>query len=270
MCRDIIATLSQICRRRWNDVIYRYCAAKGYKPKLPASDEIAPRKRLKVMTANDKPTYCRLSVILATDVAKGVIFRRGPSLWTQLILWNTRTNTFTEGQWFKGNIYPDRADLSPDGSKLVYFAAKHNKRIDHESGYTNTWTAISKPPYFTALALWSEWGTYGGGGIFLNNNTVCLRSAVEPHKNHQPPEWFRMNTDDCAVQASPAIWRMERNGWFHRDDIKAQFIQHDRGFTYDPPLTYQHNSDDGQFQLLRRYRGYGGKEYGDPTMLSYV
>src|SRR5260221_8777157 len=95
---------------------------------------------------------CHLFIILARDVHQAVILRRGPHIWTQMLLWNTKTDTFTEGQWLKGTLYPRRCDLSPDGSKLIYFVAKHYKH--------NYWTAISRPPYFTALAMWDTSGTW--------------------------------------------------------------------------------------------------------------
>src|SRR5215510_14560896 len=119
---------------------------------------------------------CRLSVILAREAHRAVIFRRGPSQWTQVIAWDTQTDTFEEGQWFKGRIYSYRCDLSPDGSKLIYFAAKRT-RHQFASSYGETWTAISKPPYLTALALWPVGGSWYGGGYFRDNNTVCLNHA---------------------------------------------------------------------------------------------
>src|SRR5690349_10309226 len=97
---------------------------------------------------------CRLFIMMAREANRAVIFRRGPYIWTQLILWDTQKDTFTEGQWFKGTIYNERCDISPDGSKLVYFAAKHYKRYDPNAVTLNNWTAISRPPYFTALAMW--------------------------------------------------------------------------------------------------------------------
>ena len=97
---------------------------------------------------------CRLSVILARDAPVGVIFRRGPTNWTQVIRWNTATDTFDAGQWFKGRIYERRCDLSPSGEKLIYFAAKHHLARNPDPSYRSSWTAISKIPYLTALALW--------------------------------------------------------------------------------------------------------------------
>src|SRR5260370_31883033 len=116
-----------------------------------------------------KSNYCRLFVILASEASKAVIFRRGPRIWTEIILWDTKTDTFTEGQWFKGTLYQKRCDLSPDGSKMIYLAAKHYKRYSPNSPkakYPDTWTAVSRPPYLTTLATAKAHGTYDGGGYF--------------------------------------------------------------------------------------------------------
>ncbi len=110
------------------------------------------------MSVYKPPTPARLYVILAREAPVAVIFRRGPSRWVQMIKWHTDTDTFEEGQWFKGRVYESKCDLSPDGKLLIYFVLKAN-RVHPDYGYT--WTAISKPPYFTALALWKELGTWG-------------------------------------------------------------------------------------------------------------
>jgi len=44
-----------------------------------------------------------------------------------MIRWNTETDEFTEGQWFKGQVYPHFSDLSPEGRLLVYVAAKNSQ-----------------------------------------------------------------------------------------------------------------------------------------------
>lgn len=108
-----------------------------------------------------------LFVILARNGRDAVIFRRGPSKQVLLIKWNRKKDTFEIGQWFKGRIYERRCDLSPSGDLLVYLAAKHKGPIP-------TWTAISKPPYLTALALWRSLGTYGGGGLFESEYSLLL------------------------------------------------------------------------------------------------
>jgi len=102
-----------------------------------------------------------------------VILRRGPTRWVELILWDTKKDLFQRGQWFHGRVYEERCDLSPDGTKFIYFAAKYGGKRDADM--PGTWTAISKPPYFTALALWPGIGAWGGGGRFLDNQ--CLWHA---------------------------------------------------------------------------------------------
>jgi len=109
----------------------------------------------------------RLFVILARNGRDAVIFRRGPSKQVLLIKWDRRKDRFEIGQWFKGRIFERRCDLSPSGEMLVYLAAKHK-------GPIGTWTAISRPPYLTALALWPNSGTWGGGGLFESEFSLQL------------------------------------------------------------------------------------------------
>ena len=71
---------------------------------------------------------------------------------------------------FKGRIYERRCDLSPDGQLLGYFAA------DRLSGF-GTWTAVSRPPFLTALALWPK-GDAWGGGAFFQDSCNLLPSTV--------------------------------------------------------------------------------------------
>lgn len=168
---------------------------------------------------------CRLSVILARDAPIGVIFRRGPTIWTQVIRWNTATDTFDAGQWFKGRIYERRCDLSPSGEKLIYFAAKHHLARNSDPSYKNSWTAISKIPYLTALALWPNMGTYHGGGLFASESEIWLNSVhyrwsnpardvpAQPHPNHVPPPGFQ-STPICFTSGDQLFpLRLVRDGW---------------------------------------------------------
>jgi hypothetical protein len=216
-------------------------------------------------------------VIPAIEAAKAVIFRRGPSQWVQLILWDIRTDTFTEGQWFKGRIYPERSDLSPDGSKLIYFAAKFSKYANSKwnvASYQPAWTAISKPPYLTALSLWNNpGGTYGGGGYFEDNHTLCLRTTNDPHKDHLPAPTLSINPDSCE-RHYPWLWRMERNGWevisravrFVTSAADASGVT---GYVNEPATIYHKFSSDRQYQLIMNFEGYHSRRYGDPGILTY-
>lgn len=170
------------------------------------------------------PPGCSLFVILARDAPIGVIFRRGPTIWTQVIRWNIATDTFDAGQWFKGRIYERRCDLSPSGEKLIYFAAKYYLP-DLDSSYRNSWTAISKVPYLTALALWPNMGTYHGGGLFASENEIWLNSVhyrwsnpkrdlpAQPHPNHVPPPELQC-TPACFTSGDQLFpLRLVRDGW---------------------------------------------------------
>src|SRR5262245_55728534 len=72
------------------------------------------------------PSYrVRTSVLFAAEVPRAVILRRGPRTHYRLILWNTADDTFTPGQWMKGNVM--LCDLSPSGQRLIYFAEQYHR-----------------------------------------------------------------------------------------------------------------------------------------------
>jgi hypothetical protein len=149
---------------------------------------------------------CRLFIILARDADVGVILRRGPSKWVQIIKWDTRNDTFEDGAWFHGRIYEEPCDLSPDGELFVYFAAKQNRNT-HVDGYGYVWTAVSRPPWLYALALWpNPCGTYPGGGRFLDNRRLTLltqkRLNLIAHSDHPPPRQLIIDQKDWSYARS--------------------------------------------------------------------
>jgi hypothetical protein len=117
---------------------------------------------------------CRLTALLARDVPLAVILRRGPTRRVQLILWHTDSDTFAEGQWFYGRIYEWGCDLSPDGRHFLYLARKTETPERRASTTTHKWTALSHPPYFTALALWPHGDDWEGGGVFRSDRSLWL------------------------------------------------------------------------------------------------
>ena len=170
-------------------------------------------------------TRCSLFVLLARQAPMGLIFRRGPSTWTELSVWNTRTDVVERGQWFRGRVYERRCDLSPSGQKLIYFAAKHHLR-NVDPAYSSTWTAISKTPYFTALVLWPNAGTtYHGGGLFDAEDAVCVNSVYHRgtnperdlpapvHPSHKPPKTLRVFPMSFASGDRIMARRLVRDGW---------------------------------------------------------
>jgi hypothetical protein len=152
-------------------------------------------------------------VLLARTASVGVILRRGPSHWVQLIHWDTKQDVFTPGQWFHGRIYELRCDLSLNGKLFVYAAYKPGNARKHPD-YGDRWTAISKPPYFTALALWRC--DFYGGGYFQKNNRMLLNHLDEnrePHPQHQPKIEI-IQADEYSIMHNSIFWnRLGRDGW---------------------------------------------------------
>lgn len=154
----------------------------------------------------------RLFVLLARKAPVGVIFRRGPSKQVLLLGWDLTNDTFEVGQWFKGRIYEHRCDLSPRGDRLVYFAASWR-------GPFQSWTAVSRPPYLTALALWPKGDAWGGGGLFEGQNELLLNHG-DPHgalaDGFRVPASFKVSRPPQAGRGEDApifSRRMQRDGW---------------------------------------------------------
>ena len=200
----------------------------------------------------DSPVPCRLYGLLARSAAVGVLLRRGPSAWVQLIRWDTNHDYFEIGQWFHGRVYERRCDLSPDGSKLLYFASKINAKTLADSAYTYAWSAISKPPYFTAVALWPKGDCWHGGGLFVSEREVWLNHRPEQahlHPDHAPPQLHVTPNPDAQGEDYP-IWarRMARDGWQQVQAGRYPYSQH-HGWVTERIETWQKPAAKGR--LLR-------------------
>ena len=125
--------------------------------------------------------------------------------------WDRVGNGFTPGQGFRGRVYERRCDLSPDGRRFVYFAARHGPRRDPD-GIGEAWTAISRPPNFTALALWTNLSIWYGGGVFKAERTVLLdvTCSLEPHLIFPVK---RLKVGHCPAKSAPWEQRLLNGGW---------------------------------------------------------
>lgn len=158
----------------------------------------------------------RLDALLASDEPVGLIFRRGPSKLVQVILWNRESDKFKPGQWFKGRIFVDRSDLSPDGRHLIYFAMGGVAWAIPETG--GTWTAISQVPSLKAIALWGQGDTWGGGGRFTSNRSYWLDADINT--------FTIRNTQELRRDSKrPAGTLEERNGWVAKGEIGDRRIE---------------------------------------------
>ena len=157
--------------------------------------------------------HARLYAILARNSSFGVVFRRGPSKKVLLIGWNTSDDTFQTGQWLNGRIYERRCDLSPAGDLLMYFAANYRKPL-------YSWSAISRPPFLTALAMWPKGDGWGGGGHFLAKSRIALNhrdTELKLAEGLSVPKWLKVKqfgTRPGWGEDDP-IWseRLKRDGW---------------------------------------------------------
>lgn len=145
----------------------------------------------------------RLYFIVARAAPTAVVFRRGPSRQVELLRWDLATDRVVPGQWLKGRIYERRCDLSPNGELLIYFAAKYETKM-------RTWTAISRPPFLTALALWSKGDASGGGGLFDSDRTIRL--------NHRPDE-MRLEEDFRLAPSMKVEGFGPGSGWGEDDPL---------------------------------------------------
>jgi hypothetical protein len=114
-----------------------------------------------------KNPSARVEAIVARSAALAVIFRRGPSRWVRMLRWNLRNDRIEPGQWINARVNVERSDLSPDGELVACFVASYRRM-------PGTWTAISRPPHFSALAVWPKGDTWGGGGLFASDQHFLL------------------------------------------------------------------------------------------------
>ena len=171
----------------------------------------------------DTQPSCSLFCIIARDGRSAVVLRRGPSKQVQLIRWWLKSDTFEEGQWFKGRIYERRCDLSPNGDRFVYFAQDFGRA-------PGSWTAISKPPYLTALILWAKGDCWGGGGLFESETTLQLNhrqgSESKAGESYLLPKKFKVKPlgDHSGWGEDDPInhYRMLRDGWKYVQQGKCE------------------------------------------------
>lgn len=179
----------------------------------------------------------RLGLIQARAAPVAVLFRRGPSRRVELVRWDTRADTFQRGHWFHGRIYHRRSDLSPDGTLLVYFAARHTVRGD--PSYTGSWTAVSRPPWLTALALWPKGDAWWGGGVFADPRTLLLNHRpheAEPHPRHRPRGLRVVPDPDARGEDDPLYSRrLERDGWRLHQALEGGFATLRQGWVTTAP-----------------------------------
>lgn len=181
---------------------------------------------------------CRLwlYVALKTDVA--IILRRGPDQYSRLTVWDISQDKFTHGQWLKANIDTHCCDISPSGDYFLY-SVKYAKREPY------LWVTLSRPPYFSALALWPISDAWGGDSTFVSADRLCIKPGMNQSRL-ELAEGFYLKNFILVEGKYNSDWRWMRDGW--------QPIIPDN---YDPNwgkffLTWEKADPSNQY-VLRRY-----------------
>ena len=213
-------------------------------PPLPARQRSSTTQR----------AHPRLHVIFARKADVGIVLRRGPSKWVGVIHWDRATDRFTRGSWFHGRIYERRCDLSPHGDLFVYFAQKLGGRQD--GTYTHAWTAVSKPPWLTALALWPKGNCWDGGGLFSSDYEIWVnhsKDGAHPHPDH-PPKGLRVTSEDRGRGEDFPIYgfKLERDGWIALSRLRTQLRGSRQGFQTLQPGVWERPSKSGRWKLVMR------------------
>jgi hypothetical protein len=154
----------------------------------------------------------RLHVLLAAKSPQAVVFRRGPANAVCSIGWNRESNKFQVGQWLRGRIYERRADLSPDGRHLIYFA-RGGRRHTETKG---SWTAISRAPWLRAITLYGKADTWQGGGLFTSETTYWLNGChFVVRENAEVAEDKTFKPDGSFGAECPSVYYpgLLRDGW---------------------------------------------------------
>jgi hypothetical protein len=189
-----------------------------------------------------------------------VILRRGPTQRVQLLLWHTDTDRFEEGQWFYGRIYEWGCDLSPDGTLFLYLARKAKTQERQMSGTTHKWTALSRPPYFTALALWPCGDNWDGGGMFLSQQSLWLCY----HRHNLKSLKYKHISIEASFRPKRYQERAIRDGWeivqqgqyaFERvpDNVPWSGLRA-RGATHQPMIWRKYHPDRRYYLVEEMYR----------------
>jgi hypothetical protein len=151
----------------------------------------------------------RLFGIPAARTPIVAILRRGPTGWSHLGRWDVARGVYEPGAWIRGNLYPQRCDLSPDGRWFCYFTLKGSARWEVGA----TYIAISRLPWLTALAAWTTCGTWTRGLHFVEDRKVW--QAGVPQAGEVGPCRKRFG---LAV-TRPATFAVERRGgWTETPD----------------------------------------------------
>jgi hypothetical protein len=186
----------------------------------------------------------RLYVLQARAAPIALVVRRGPTEWFHLLRWDLDSLSVEAGAWFHGTIYPRRSEISPDGRLFAYFA------LTGRPAPWDSYYAVSKVPWLTALAAWRTGTTYTFGCEFLDDGSLSV-----PFRPDDPPD--RGRYEGSVVARVPRATTWVGRGAFDERDVANELR---RGWqplevrADDPHLAHLPIPDRSIHLMLRRPR----------------
>ena len=203
-------------------------------------------------------TAPRIYGIVASEAPVAADIRRGPSDWCHVGRWDLASGAYEPGAWFRGVIYPQECDLSPDGRWFVYSAMKVGS--DWPAG--EIYEAISRLPWLTALAAWNSGTTYTRGLHFVNDPKDSNAGApdigeLDPCLRRYGLRWtlpqqFAVERRHGWVESADSPPRREGDWWDERRRVVVEKRQPGGG---------------GLLRLEGRYAAFRAGEPGDGAPL---
>jgi len=114
----------------------------------------------------------KIKFAFAQDGSCGVVIRYGPRRSSCMLKWDLATDSLQVGQWIKPKV--QNFDLNSDGSLILCFIQSYRKK----DGYS-PYVTLSKPPWYTALALWKVGDSWGGLCGFSDDSSIWIQKGVE-------------------------------------------------------------------------------------------
>ena len=182
-----------------------------------------------------------------------------------MLHWDLGSDVITGGQWLSGRLYNKRCGISPDGELFIYFCGKFKSS-------PRTFTAICRPPYFTALAFWPDDSTWGGGGFFKSSNRVILNygfNSKELNDYANIPRGFEVSNMSAHKQQYPHTHAATRSqGWvLVQEGSEGRWNEHDTmRLAYEKPWIFHKQNPVFKTVTLQR-QGLGMFERNGPRTI---
>jgi hypothetical protein len=110
---------------------------------------------------------------------------------------------------------------------FAYFARKESAQTFADIA-ADSWIAVSRPPWFTALALWTIGGTYCAGAHFVDRRTLFVAGITQAPDRGSMPRWFALSKNAAYIDRTND-WtdrtvyfnRLMRDGWTPIGEISS-------------------------------------------------